>query len=114
MLRIADLLIGTALWNVKQTGLDKIPSVQEKLATMAVWRESIDGLLTAAVVMGETSPGGLYMPNQSMLYSARMVATSQYPQMAHSARELCGGQICLTPSAASFEAPETKPWLDKY
>lgn len=114
MLRMADLLIGTALWNVRQTGLDKIPSVQEKLATMAVWRESIDAHLTAAALMGEQSPGGLYMPNQSLLYAGRVVASSQYPQMVHLARELCGGQICLTPSFASFESAETKPWLDKY
>jgi 4-hydroxyphenylacetate 3-monooxygenase len=34
--------------------------------------------------------------------------------MMHIARELCGGQICITPDKASFDAPETKPWLDKY
>jgi 4-hydroxyphenylacetate 3-monooxygenase len=34
--------------------------------------------------------------------------------MMHIARELCGGQICVTPDAASFAAAETKPWLDKY
>ena len=34
--------------------------------------------------------------------------------MMHVARELCGGQICVTPNAASFEAPETGPWLKKY
>jgi len=32
----------------------------------------------------------------------------------HIARELCGGQICVTPDQASFESPDTKPWLDKY
>src|ERR1700722_15360282 len=34
--------------------------------------------------------------------------------MMHIARELCGGQICVTPDKASFDAPETKPWLDKF
>jgi 4-hydroxyphenylacetate 3-monooxygenase len=34
--------------------------------------------------------------------------------MMHIARELCGGQICVTPDQASFESPETKPWLDKF
>ena len=34
--------------------------------------------------------------------------------MMHIARELCGGQICVTPDKAAFDAPETKPWLDKY
>ncbi len=34
--------------------------------------------------------------------------------MMHIARELCGGQICVTPDAAAFDDPETKRWLDKY
>jgi 4-hydroxyphenylacetate 3-monooxygenase len=34
--------------------------------------------------------------------------------MMHIARELCGGQICVTPDKASFDSPETKPWLDKF
>jgi len=34
--------------------------------------------------------------------------------MMHVARELCGGQICVTPDKASFDSPETKPWLDKF
>jgi 4-hydroxyphenylacetate 3-monooxygenase len=32
----------------------------------------------------------------------------------HLARELCGGQICVTPDLAAFEDAETKPWLEKY
>ena len=54
------------------------------------------------------------MPNQSLLYTGRVAAFSQLPTMMHIARELCGGQICVTPDAATFEAPETKAWMDKY
>jgi 4-hydroxyphenylacetate 3-monooxygenase len=43
-----------------------------------------------------------------------VLACSQLHQMMHIARELCGGQICVTPDKASFDAPETKPWLDKF
>ena len=34
--------------------------------------------------------------------------------MMHLARDLCGGQLCVTPSAASFEDPEAGPFLNKY
>jgi 4-hydroxyphenylacetate 3-monooxygenase len=34
--------------------------------------------------------------------------------MMHLARELCGGQICVTPDVAAFRDPETGPWLEKY
>jgi 4-hydroxyphenylacetate 3-monooxygenase len=113
-LKTADMMIGAALFNVRQTGLDKQPAVQEKLATLAVWREGINAHLTAAITLGERSPAGLMMPNQSLLYTGRVQAISQLPAMMHIARELCGGQLCVTPNAATFEAPETKPWMDKY
>ncbi len=113
-LKQADQMIGAALFNVRQTGLDKQPAVQEKLAALAVWREGINAHLTAAIALGERSPAGLMMPNQSLLMTGRVHAISNLPAMMHLARELCGGQICVTPNAAAFEAPETKPWLDKY
>jgi 4-hydroxyphenylacetate 3-monooxygenase len=114
ILKFADMMIGAALFNARQTGLDKQQAVQEKLAQLAVYREGINAHLTAAIALAEKSPAGLMMPNQSLLYCGRVLACSQLHQMMHVARELCGGQICITPDKACFEAPETKPWLDKY
>jgi 4-hydroxyphenylacetate 3-monooxygenase len=113
-LHLADLMIGAALWNVRQTGLQNQQAVQEKLAALACYRESIDAHLTAAVANAEPSPGGLLMPNQSLLYAGRVLALTQLPQMMHTARELCGGQICITPDAATFADPEVAPWLTKF
>ena len=113
-LSFADLMIGAALWNVRQTGLDKQQAVQEKLAELAVWREGINAHLTAAVATGQKSPNGLLMPNQSLLFTGRVHAMTNLPRVIHIARELCGGQICVTPDAASFENGETGPWLQKF
>ncbi len=113
-LSFADLMIGAALWNIKQTGLDKQPAVQEKLSEIAVWREGINAFLTASVATAEKSPNGLLMPNQSLLMSGRVHALNGLPRVIHLARELCGGQICVTPDLAAFEDPDTKPWLEKY
>ncbi|MDO6966752.1 4-hydroxyphenylacetate 3-hydroxylase family protein [Rhizobium alvei] len=113
-LKFADMMIGAALFNVRQTGLDKQQAVQEKLARLAVYREGINAHLTAAITLCERSPGGLMMPNQSLLYTGRVLATAELHEMIHIARELCGGQICITPDKAAFSAPDTAPWLEKY
>jgi 4-hydroxyphenylacetate 3-monooxygenase len=113
-LRLADMMIGAALFNARQTGLDKQQAVQEKLAQLACYREGINAHLTAAIATAERSPGGLLMPNQSLLYTGRVLACSQLHEMMHIARELCGGQICVTPDAASFRNPDTAPWLNKF
>ncbi|WP_417809408.1 4-hydroxyphenylacetate 3-hydroxylase family protein [Thioclava sp.] len=112
-LKFADMMIGAALLNLRQSGLDRLQPVQEKLAQLACYREGINAHLSAALAMAERSPGGLMMPNQSLLYTGRVLAGSQLAQMMHLARELCGGQVSLTPDIASFKAPETAPWLDK-
>ena len=102
ILRTADLMIGAALCNPRQTGLEKQQAVQEKLATLACYREGIDAHLIAAVAMARKSPAGLLMPDQSPLYTGRVLACSQLHNMMHIARELCGGQICVSPDAATF------------
>ena len=113
-LKVADMLIGAALFNARQTGLEKQQAVQEKLSTLAVYREGINAHLTAAIALAEKSPAGLMMPNQSLLYTGRVHACSHLNEMMHIARELCGGQICVTPDSAAFDHPETKPWMEKY
>ena len=64
--------------------------------------------------MAKRSPAGLLMPDQSLLMTGRVLASSQLHQMMHIARELCGGQICVTPDAATFLNLETAPWMEKY
>ena len=68
----------------------------------------------AAIANAEESPVGLLMPKQSFLYTGRVHACSQLHNMVHLARELCGGQICVTPDYADFHNADTQPWLKKF
>ncbi|HYZ64148.1 MAG TPA: 4-hydroxyphenylacetate 3-hydroxylase family protein [Acetobacteraceae bacterium] len=113
LLYVADMMIGAAMWSARQTGLEKLQSVQEKLADLVCYREGIRAHLEASIALVETSPAGLAMPNQSILYAGRVLACSQLPVMMHAARELIGGQICVTPDSAQF-AGEAAPWLQKF
>lgn len=114
VLRRADLLIGTALLNVEQTGLTNLPAVKEKLAQLIGYREAINAHLTAAVAEAERSPGGLMMPNQSLLYNGRIFALSNFPAMAHLTRELVGGQLAVTPDSSTMSDPQIKEYIDQY
>jgi 4-hydroxyphenylacetate 3-monooxygenase len=114
VLYTADMMIGAAMWNCKQTGLDKMQSVREKLADMIAYREGIRAHLAASIALAEKSPGGLVMPNQSLLYAGRIHACANLPQVMHMARELCGGQLCVTPNHAAFVSEGTKGWMDKF
>jgi 4-hydroxyphenylacetate 3-monooxygenase len=114
LLYMADLMLGAALFNARQTGLDKQQAVREKLAELVCYREGIDAHLIAAIEEAQPTSGGLLMPNQSLIYAGRIHACSRMAAAMHLARELCGGQICVTPDAAAFADPETGPWLSKF
>ena len=114
VLRRADYLLGTALLNVEQTGLTKLQAVREKISQLINYREGINAHLTAAVANAEVSPGGLMMPNQSLLYTGRVFALSNFPAMAHLTRELVGGQLAVTPDSETFTDPAIQEYVDKY
>lgn len=113
-LRLADFLVGIAYTNALQTGVKMHQGVREKLAQLICYREGINAHLTASIELAEPSPGGLLMPNQALLYTGRVLACSQLPTMMHIARDLCGGQICVTPSAATFARSGPRELLEKY
>src|SRR5260221_2646243 len=113
-LKFADMMIGAALFNVRQTGLDKQQAVQEKLAQLACYREGINAHLTAAMPTGKRSPAGLMNSYQPLVHSSGVLACSQLHLMMHIPRELCGGPICVTPHAPTFSAAETAPWMAKF
>ena len=113
-LRLADLLLGLAYANAQQTGVKMHQGVREKIARLACYREGIAAHLTASIELANQSPGGLLMPNQALLYTGRVHACSQLPEMMHLVRDLCGCQISLVPSAAAFSAAGPGLWLEKY
>ena len=114
ILHITDLMIGAALFNVRQTGLERQQAVMEKLAHLACYREGINAHLTAAIALCKESPGGFLMPEQSLLYTGRVHACSRLPEMMHLTRELCGGQICVTPDSPAFTSADTRQWMEKF
>jgi len=113
-LRLADLLLGLAYANAQQTGVKMHQGVREKIAQLACYRETIHAHLIAAIEMAEESPKGMVMPSQALLYTGRVHACSQLPEMMHLVRDLCGCQISLLPSHSTFREPGPGEWLSKY
>lgn len=114
LLRRADLLLGVALLNADQTGLTKLPAVQEKIAQLVCYRETINAHLTAAVAEAEETDGGLVMPNQSLLFTGRVYALRNFAEMSHLSRELVGGQLAVTPDMETMKMPEIEHYMDQY
>lgn len=39
---------------------------------------------------------------------------AEYRDSLRDSREIRGGRICVTPDKAAFDAPETRPWMEKF
>ncbi len=54
------------------------------------------------------------MPNQSLLYTGRVLACSQLPAMMHLRASCAAGRSASPRMPPRLPDPETAPWLDKY
>lgn len=71
VLYIADMLIGAALHNARQTGLERQRAVQEKLAELACYRETINAHLVAALRASERGVPQLRLEEAARLRQER-------------------------------------------
>ena len=108
------MMIGAAMWNAQQTGLDKMQAVREKLADLVCYREGINAHLTASIALAAEEPGrpadaepvdALCRPRLRLLepaaddaYRARIVRRAD---LRHARR----GRV---------RGAETGPWLEKF
>jgi 4-hydroxyphenylacetate 3-monooxygenase len=110
----ADLLVGTALLIAEQSGTIAIPAIRSKISQLMMFKETIQGFLLGSESACEATNRGFVRPNQAIQNAGRVYCSQTYSQMAHLLREICGGAAVMLPDRASFESPETGPWVSKF
>ena len=58
ILKVADMMIGAALFNARQTGLEGSRQYRRSLAMLACYREGINAHLTAAIARPRRARAG--------------------------------------------------------
>lgn len=108
-------VIGLARKIAAANGIDKIPSVQEKLGELASLASTAEGLLLASEYECIYDHNGNAIPNPRFLYGAMGLQNSIYPQVIHIFRELVGGGVLQVPSSyKELINPETKDDMERY
>jgi 4-hydroxyphenylacetate 3-monooxygenase len=106
----ADLLIGAA--HAQRPADRSRASSRRCRRSWRRWRcyrEGINAHLTAAIARGRAQPRRPADAEPELLYTGRVLGLLAASQMMHVARDLIGGQVCVTPNAASFRNPELAP-----
>ena len=94
-----QFLAGIARKIAAMNGIDKIPSVQEKLGELASVAAIVEGMVVAAEADSVSHPSGAELPNPRFLYGAMGLQSELYPRALGLLRELAGGGVIQQPSS---------------
>ena len=108
------MMIGAALWNARQTGLDKLQAVREKLADLVCYREGINAHLTASIALGAAQPR---RPSDAEPVHALCRPRVRLPEPAaddaHRARAVRRPDL-RHPERGRLQSAGSSQWLEKF
>jgi 4-hydroxyphenylacetate 3-monooxygenase len=108
-----EFVLGVALLLVETIAVEGFQHVQEKLAEMILYLESMRALVRAAEADTMIGENGVAYPAAMPLAAARNLMPRYYPRMIEILQLLGASGFMATPSEADFEA-QVGPELDRY
>jgi 4-hydroxyphenylacetate 3-monooxygenase len=111
----SQFLAGIARKIAQVNGIERIPSVQEKLGELASLAAVVEGMVLAAEAAAELDAQGVARPHPRFLYGAMGLQSELYPRILAILRELAGGGVIQLPSSyLDLVSDETRPDVDRY
>jgi 4-hydroxyphenylacetate 3-monooxygenase len=108
-------LAGIARKIAQVNGIERIPSVQERLGELASIASVVEGMVLAAEASAQIDGDGVARPNPRFLYGAMGLQSELYPRMLGVLRELAGGGVIQLPSSyRDLVSDETRDDVERY
>jgi 4-hydroxyphenylacetate 3-monooxygenase len=110
-----QFIAGVARRVTQVNGVDKIPSVQEKLGELAALVSAVQSAVLAAEYTAEPDANGQWLPGRSALYGSMGLQSETYPRVLAILRDLVGGGVLQLPSSVKDLTSEvTRPDIERY
>jgi len=113
-LPLVDALVGAALLMAEYNGLERVKHVQEKLAKLVGYAETLRALLRLSALDAKTGALGIAIPQPLLVNMAKLHFATNYHQMLAYVVDITGGLIATGPSQADLLNPETGPYVERY
>jgi 4-hydroxyphenylacetate 3-monooxygenase len=108
-------LAGIARKIAAVNGIEKIPSVQEKLGELASLAAVVEGMVLAAEAAATTDQHGVVRPAARFLYGVMGLQSELDPRVLEILRELAGGGVIQLPSSyRDLTSEETRGDVERY
>ncbi|MHA4854556.1 4-hydroxyphenylacetate 3-hydroxylase family protein [Rhodococcus sp. MSC1_016] len=110
-----QFIAGVARRVTQVNGVDKIPSVQEKLGELAALVSGVQSAVLAAEYTAEPDDAGMWLPGKAALYGSMGLQSEIYPRVIAILRDLVGGGVLQLPSSVKdLTSPLTAPDIQRY
>ncbi|EQM31822.1 4-hydroxyphenylacetate 3-hydroxylase family protein [Rhodococcus erythropolis] len=94
-----QFIAGVARRVTQVNGVDKIPSVQEKLGELAALVAGVESAVLAAEYTAAPDDAGQWLPGRRALYGSMGMQSEIYPRVLAIVRDLVGGGVLQLPSS---------------
>lgn len=112
--REAEIMVGLADLVTAQQGKDRDPHVQDALAELICYAETIRMGLDYAVRHHEQTASGMLHPNTLGINVTKYYYASHFHQMVRCLHDVAGGLTITLPEEADLRNPESGAYLRKY
>ncbi|SEC73750.1 pyrrole-2-carboxylate monooxygenase subunit [Rhodococcus koreensis] len=110
-----EFIAGVARRVTQVNGVDKIPSVQEKLGELAALVSGVRSAVLAAEYTAEPDSAGMWLPGRQALYGSMGLQSEIYPRVIAILRDLVGGGVLQLPSSVKdLTSPLTSRDIEHY
>jgi len=113
-LPLVDALVGSALLMMEYNGLERAKHVQEKLARLISYAETLRALVRLAALDCESGALGIALPRTLIVNMAKLHFATNFHQMLAYVQDIAGGLVVTGPSEADFESPDVGKYIRKY
>lgn len=110
-----QFIAGVARRITQVNGVDKIPSVQEKLGELAALVSGVESAVLAAEYTAAPDDAGQWLPGKRALYGSMGLQAKTYPRVLSILRDLVGGGVLQLPaSVQDLASPLTSADVEHY
>ena len=110
-----DFMVGLILKATEVSGTHQFRGVQANIGEIVAMRNMIWSLSTAMATNPDIGRNGVLVPNGEASHAYRVLAPEVWVKVKHIFEQvIAGGLIQLPSSAADFNNPKIRPYLDQY
>jgi len=109
----AEIFAGTAQAITEILGTNKIPGVQNTVAEILLYAQTLKAYSIATIVEA-VEWCGVQVPNPSLVTAGRLYSIQNYPRIMYLLQDLCGQGLISRWPEAIWDHPEFGPKLEQY